>query len=183
MAIPYPPEAQEQWRLTMTRFDEWLKGDFFTMQWWIMLALFTFTTWLWWKKVDKTRLSEMVFLTAIIIFLLIVGDELGEELSLWYYTVDIFPLFPPITAIDISCLPLVYMLVYQHTRSWKTFLIVSGVMALIFCFVCEPIFLLSGVYKTLNWQTYYGLPVYFMFSVVSRWIVLKVFHAPAKKKC
>jgi hypothetical protein len=182
MAMPIPPAAQEQLQLTNTRFEEWLQGDFFTIQWWIMLALFFLTTWLWWKRVDKARLNELVFHTAIVIIFVIALDELGEEMSLWYYTTDIFPLFPPITAINVSCLPLIYMLIYQHTRSWKTFLIASGVMAVVFCFVFEPIFLWSGIYKILNWQSYYGLPIYFSIGVAARFIAMRVFHVSPKKR-
>lgn len=178
----FPPDVQEQWRLTTTRFMEWLQGDVLNLQWQIMLALFLLAVWLWWKKVDKTRLAEMVFYSALIIVFVIALDELGDELSLWYYTVDIFPLFPPMTAIDLSCLPLVYMLIYQHTRYWKTFILVTVGMSVVFCFVFEPIFVWSGIYQLMAWRYYYGLPLYFLIGVASRFIAMRIFHPSAKKK-
>lgn len=178
----FPPNVQEQWRLLSSRFTEWLQGDLLNFQWQILLGLYLLTTWLWWKKVDKARLAEMVFHSVLIILIVIILDELGEEMSLWYYTVDLVPLFPPITAIDLSCLPLVYMLIYQHTRHWKTFILASIVMSIVFYFVCEPIFVWSGVYQLLAWRYYYGLPLYFLIGVITRAIAMKIFHPQATKK-
>jgi hypothetical protein len=35
-----------------------------------------------------------------------------------------------------------------------------AVMAVFACFVFEPIFLWLGMYKTITWKVYYGLPLY-----------------------
>lgn len=173
------PDVEEQWRLTLARFDEWLQGDVLRFRWWILLALFALTAYLWWKKVDKTRLNEIMLFTALVIIFIIVLDELGEELSLWYYTTDMFPLFPPITAIDITCMPVVYSFVYQLAGTWKSFIIATVVMALVFCFVFEPIFVWAGVYKMLLWKSYYGFPIYVFIAVFSKFIAGIVY---SKKK-
>jgi len=170
----FGPDVQDQWRLTMARINEWLNDELFKLNWWILLALFLINLFLWWKLADKRRMSELVLYTALVILWIIVLDEVGEELSLWYYTSDIIPLFPPITAIDMSCLPLLYMLIYQYTKTWKSFLIASAVMSIVFCFVFEPIFVWSGVYKMLTWKSWYGLPIYFFIGVASRFIMRRI---------
>jgi hypothetical protein len=73
------------------------------------------------------------------------------------------------------------MLIYQHTRSWKTFLIASGMMSIVFCFVFEPIFVWSGIYKMLSWQSYYGLPLYFLIGVAARILAMRIFHVSSKR--
>lgn len=165
---------EEQWKLTTARVDEWVQNDLLKLNWWILLALFVLTAYLWWKTVDKTRLNEMVLYTALIVLFIIVLDELGEELSLWYYTTDVIPLFPPLTAMDITSMPIVYMLVYQYFRTWKRFIIVTVAMAGVFCFVFEPIFVWSGVYKLLIWQSYYGFPIYIFIAAASKFIVQRI---------
>lgn len=170
----FAPVVQDQWRLTQTRINEWLEGELFHLSWWILLGLFAVNLFLWWKLADKRRLSELLLYSALIVIWVIALDELGEEMSLWYYTTDIIPLFPPITAIDISCLPILYMMIYQHTKTWKSFLIATAVMAVVFCFVFEPIFIWSGVYKTLIWKSWYGLPIYFFIGVASRFIMQRI---------
>jgi hypothetical protein len=170
----FGPDVQDQWRLTMARIGEWLSDQLFKLNWWILLALFLINLFLWWKLSDKNRISELVLYTALVIIWVLALDEIGQELSLWYYTVDIIPLFPPFTAINISCLPLLYMLIYQYAKTWKSFLIVSAVMSIVFCFVFEPIFIWSGVYKMLTWKSWYGLPIYFFIGVASRFIMRRI---------
>lgn len=162
--------VQDQWQLSLTRIAEW-KNELFSFNWWVLLVLFLINFVLWIKLADKRRLSELALHTALIIIWVIVLDELGEEGYLWYYTADIIPLFPPITAIDITCLPLLYMLIYQYTKRWPSFLVATAVMSVIFCFVFEPIFVWSGIYKMITWKSWYGLPIYFFIGVASRFIM------------
>lgn len=166
--------VQQQWQLSLMRISEW-KDVLFTLNWWILLALFALNLFLLLRLADKRRFSELALYTALVIIWVIVLDELGEEMSLWYYTVDIIPLFPPITAIDISCLPLLYMLIYQYTKRWSSFLIASAVMSVVFCFVFEPVFVWSGIYRMLAWKSWYGLPIYFFIGAASRFIMRRVF--------
>ena len=181
MQIAVSPDVAVQWQLTCARVREWMQEDVFTIRWWALLALFMITVFIGWKKVDKARLKEMMLFYAIIIVFIIVLDEFGEELSLWYYTTDILPLFPPITAVNISCMPVVYLLIYQYARSWKSFLIATVVMAAIFCFVLEPVFVWAGIYRMLIWKSYYGFPLYILIAVVSKCVVTSVLSVTRKK--
>jgi hypothetical protein len=172
--VPPQPAVEEQWKLTCARLNEWLQDEVFSIKWWIMLALFLITAFVWWKTVNKSRLAEMMLFTLVIMIFIIALDELGEELSLWYYTIDLVFLFPPITAIDITSMPLIYMLLYQRFTSWKSFLIATTVMATVFCFVFEPIFVWGGVYKMLIWKSYYGFPIYILIAVMSKFTVNRI---------
>lgn len=172
-AVKGPHELQ--WQLTSARFEEWFQNDLFHFKWWILVSLYLLCAYIWWKTVDKRRLREIVLYTAIIILIILTLDELGEELTLWDYLVDVFPLFPPISAIDFSCLPLVYSLIYQHFRTWKSFTIASFMMAVIFCFVCEPIFVFAGIYQPLTWKYYYGLPIYFTMAISTKAAVIFIY--------
>lgn len=177
-----PPDVEQQWKLSSDRLDEWLQGELFTLKWWLLLAMFILMAVLWWKLADKTRLSELVLYTAFIIIFIIVLDELGEELSLWYYTVDLIPWFPPITAVDITCMPLVYMLIYQYCKTWKSFIIATVIMSVIFCFVLEPVFIWAGVYRLLTWKSYYGLPLYAAIAFISKFAINKINAVSSKRK-
>lgn len=170
-----PIDVEVQWKLTMARFDEWIKGDVLSFHWWSLLVLCIICAYAWWKLTDKSRLNELILYTGLIIIMIIVLDELGEELSLWVYTTDLFPIFPPITAIDFSCMPMVYSLIYQYFRPWKSFIIATVVMAIIFCFACEPIFVWSGIYKMLKWKSYYGFPIYISLAIMSKAVVNKIY--------
>lgn len=174
-----PPDVLEQWKLTAERFREWVQEDLFSFNWWVMLVLFLLCAYLWWKASDKRRLPEFILFTAAAMIMILVLDQLGEDLTLWYYTTDIFPLFPPMSSIDFSCLPLLYMLMYKYARTWKAFLITAAIMSALFCFAFEPVFVWAGMYKMLTWQSWWGLPLYFLIAVAAKALTNRVYKTSA----
>ncbi len=66
----------------------------------------------------------------------------------------LFPLIPPVVAIDIAPLPLCYMVVYQYFPKWKSFNIAMTIAAFIFSFVFEPICVWLGIYELNYWKIY-----------------------------
>ena len=178
---PSQQVLKDQWELTKARITEWLQPVLFGYKWWILLVLFCITAILLWKKADKSRIVALTIYTAIVVIFILVLDELGQELSLWYYPVDIIPLFPPMTAINISCLPLVYMVIYQRYGTWGKFLIATLIMSTVFCFVFEPIFVWGGIYTMLKWKSYYGLPIYFAIAVASKFLVNIIYSTTEKR--
>jgi hypothetical protein len=163
-----------QWYLTSTRFDQWMRNELFQFRWWLLIGVFIVSAYAWWKMVDKTRLNEIVLYTALIAIITLMLDELGEELCLWDYPMDLIPLFPPLTAINLASLPMIYSLIYQHFDTWKQFIIAIIVMATIFTFVLEPFFVWAGIYQTLTWKYYYGLPIYIAIGICTRAAMIKL---------
>ncbi|NPV91194.1 MAG: hypothetical protein HPY50_10540 [Firmicutes bacterium] len=168
-------DAEVQWQVTSARIEEWMTTEVFHFRWWFLLAVLCLSVYLWWKMVDKSRLNEIVLNMVFIIIAVIVLDELGDELTLWDYPTDLIPLFPPLTGIDLATMPMIYSLIYQHFRTWKSFLIASTIMALAFCFILEPLSVYIGVYQTLTWRYYYGLPIYFAIGVIGKLLVGKIY--------
>jgi hypothetical protein len=179
--VPEQQNLKYQWELAKARIDEWLTSGLFHYKWWILLILFCISAILLWKRADKSRIVELTIYTAIVVLFIIVLDELGEELTLWYYPVDIIPLFPPITAVNITCMPLVYMLIYQRFGMWGKFLIVTLIMSIVFCFVLEPVFVWGGIYTMLKWKYYYGFPIYIAIAVAAKMIVNVIYSTKEKR--
>ena len=171
-----------QWHLICIRFDEWMRVDVFRIRWWFLLIMFLVAVFVWWKTIDKTRFSEIVLYAAIVSIFALVLDELGEELALWDYPIDIFPLFPPISAVNLASLPMIYSLIYQNFRTWKKFIIASIVMALVFSFILEPLFVLVGIYQILTWKYYYGFPIYIAIAICTKAAVIRFYSIKAKYK-
>ncbi len=167
--------AKVQEKLTATRIDDWLGRIVFHGRWWLLLALVLFSMTFWWKTVDKRRLSEMVLYVSLIIIFTLVLDEIGEEFTLWDYPYDLIPLFPPMSSIDIACLPLIYSLIYQRFGAWKGFIAATVLMSGIFCFILEPLFIRIGVYQILNWKSYYGFPIYIFMAIICKLAVKKIY--------
>jgi len=178
--IPADVEIQKQ--LTSLRIDEWLREDVFHFRWWFLLVLFIVSALVWWKMVDKTRLHEISLNAALTIIMTLALDEFGEELSLWDYPTDIIPIFPPLTAINLASLPIIYSLIYQYFGTWKSFLWATIVMAAVFSFIFEPILAWGGFYQLLKWKYYYGFPIYTALAIFIRLVVIKIFAYTEKSQ-
>ncbi|WP_326974888.1 CBO0543 family protein [Caproicibacter sp. BJN0012] len=159
--------AAVQWELTVARFEEWSRYVFH-FKWWLLLAVFILSALIWWKLIDKSKLVEIVVFTGITCIIVLALDELGEELTLWDYPIELIPLFPPISSIDLASLPMIYSLIYQYFYTWKSFAIASFIFSVFSCFVFEPLFVLVGIYQMITWKSYYGLPIYFAIALFSK---------------
>jgi hypothetical protein len=168
--------------LTYLRINEWLQEDLFHFRWFFLIGVFVFSAFLWWKLVDKSRLPEITLhagLTAIITLIL---DEIGEELTLWEYPSDILAIFPPLSAVDLASLPMIYSLIYQYFTTWKSFFRATLIMATIFCFILEPLLVWTDFYQVLKWKYYYGFPIYILMAIFIRWLVIKIYALAEQAK-
>ncbi len=168
--------------ITSMRIDEWLQEDVFHTKWWFLVGLFIFSAFIWCKMVDKTRLPEIVLFAGFTTVATLILDEFGEELSMWDYPTDVFPIFPPLTAINLASLPVIYSLIYQYFKTWKSFLKATIIMAFIFSFILEPILVWGELYQLLKWKYYYGLPIYIALALFIRWIVVIIYNTAEKAK-
>ncbi|HMM22132.1 MAG TPA: CBO0543 family protein [Selenomonadales bacterium] len=166
--------------LTRMRVEEWLQGGVFNFRWWLLLALFFVSAFVWYRLVDKRRLPEMVLYVGLTTIITLVLDEFGEELVLWDYPTDILPIFPPLTAVDLASLPMIYSLIYQYFGTWRSFTWATVIMATVFCFVLEPVLVWGGFYQLLKWRYYYGFPIYIALALFIRWMVVTIYALAEK---
>ena len=168
-------DVELQKLLTSHRITYWLQEDVFHFRWWFLLGFFVLSIFAWCKLVDKKRLPEIILYAGLTTIITLILDECGEELILWDYPIDIIPVFPPFTAVDLASLPIIYSLIYQYFKTWKTFLKATIAMATVFCFVLEPALVWGGFYQILKWKYYYGFPIYITLALFVRWMVIKIY--------
>lgn len=167
----------------MTRLDieTWLEHDFLSTEWWLQLAMFIIP-WLFFIRLAKReRLPELVLYGSWVLILAETLDHIGYEVGLWYYPTELAPLFPRFEEVNLSALPVIYMLVYQYFPSWKRFTVAITVTAVIFTLAAEPALVSLGLYTLLLWKPYYGLPIYIAIGLVLKWFVQKVFALAGRK--
>lgn len=168
--------------LTQLRISEWLESDLFHFRWFFLIGVFVFSALVWCKLVDKSRLPEIALHAGITAAITLILDEIGEELTLWEYPADIIAIFPPLSAVDLASLPMIYSLIYQYCATWKSFLQTTLIMSIIFCFILEPLLVWSGFYQLLKWRYYYGFPIYMLMAVSIKWLVMKIYAVAEKNK-
>lgn len=160
--------------ITYARIDNWIDTDFLTWGWCLQLILFLLSLFVWWKLVDKKRLMEITFLGFLMMTVVIWLDQVGYELGMWYYPIDLIPVFPPATTIDYVMLPVIYSLIYQFFPAWTSFLAVICLLSGIFCFILEPLLKILGFYVLIEWKYYYGFPIYIALGIVFKSVIEKI---------
>lgn len=173
--------AQLTKELTQARIENWLSTDLFTWQWWFILATFVIPWIIFCIIGDRKQLPKLILFGTLLMLLIITLDLTGFELGLWYYPFKLLPIGPLTAYIDVSPLPIIYMLEYQCFPGWKDFVKVSIITGLIFSFCFEPILLALGLYVPIRWYHHYGLPFYILMPIVMRIIVEKIYAISNKQ--
>lgn len=169
-------------QLTHARIENWLGGCFGTWGWWFLAALLVIPWIAWFKLVEKKKIVELSLFGMIIMAVTITLDELGFELSLWNYPLEVIPMFPRLTSIDYSILPVIYMLLYQYFPSWKSFFWAMAIASVFFSFIAEPLMVFLGLYQLLTWKYYYSYPIYIVLALVCKWLTRTIIDIEAKAK-
>lgn len=130
--------------LTSALIDEWLKDDVFRAKWWILLGLNILALLAWLLLLDKTKLKRTFLFVALAAIFALGLDEIGQELVLWDFPVDIIPIFPPLTSFNLMIMPLAFSLVFQFTRTTKHYFLFVLVVSAVLCFIVEPLLSWGG---------------------------------------
>lgn len=162
-------------QLTQIRVETWLKHDLFSYQWWILGAALFIPWLLWWKWVDKARLSEIILSGAIILIIASFLDAILSELCLWEYNYYVIPYWPRLISADFTIIPVTYMLVYQYFQRWKSFLLAMLIVSFFFAFIGEPLLVWLKIYTLHKWRHFYSFPIYFtmgaLLKYLTQWIL------------
>jgi hypothetical protein len=152
------------------RIDNWLGEGFGSWRWWVLVMLLIFPWVIWAKLVDKKQLHELTLFGMIVMVYSITLDELGFMLGLWNYPLDVIPVFPRLTSIDYTVVPIIFMLIYQCFPTWKSFFWALVTVAAVFAFVVEPIIVYLRFYIIIKWLYLYSFIIYIVMGLISKWM-------------
>lgn len=169
-----PKEVGIQKQLTEIHIDLWKGSVFLHPKWWLLILLLLLLIIVWWRVCDKSRAKEICLFAGLMTIISLGINEYGEELTLWEYPVDIIPVFPPLSSINLVALPLIYSIVHQHFKTWKGYIFSSFIASVLICFILEPVLSWLEFYRLLKWEYYLGVPLYFTASVCVRAAVGKI---------
>lgn len=158
-------------KINELRYHYWFTEVIFTLNWWVLLFLTVIPWLIWWKIADKKRLVEVLLYGILISLISVLLDEIGSYFSFWIYQYQLIPISPRLNPIDLTVMPVTYMVVYQFFKKWRPFLIAQLVLSLGAAFVAEPLFIWMGIYKPLNWELFYSSIIYFAMGVLTKWWV------------
>ncbi|MEN6328091.1 MAG: CBO0543 family protein [Syntrophomonas sp.] len=150
--------------------SNWLSDDLHKWTFWLNLAALLIPIIILWIVVDRRRFLEIFVFGMLMAMLVTFLDAMGIAYSLWDYPDRFLPISPRLLPIDFITLPFLYMLVYQRFTSWKSYIIASLVLALVFSFILEPVLVWLNLYETINWKYIYSFPIYFIIALLVKWL-------------
>lgn len=158
-------------QLKNMQMDYWQHHVFLSFQWWILLFALVFPWIFWFIFVDKQRIKDILLFGTILSLLIALMDELGVSLDFWSYPYKLIQILPNLVAVDFGLIIVVHMLIYQHFTSWKGFITVNVVVALLYSFIGEPITVKLDIYQLDHWKYIYSFPIYVIKAMFVKWLV------------
>jgi hypothetical protein len=158
--------------LVQTNRDRFINyGGYLSPEWWLLLA-FLIVPWLIWAKiVDKKRKLEIVVVGLFVAIVTSLLDVVGYNLGFWDYPIQLIPVVPEGFSFDLSMVPVVYMLLYQYFKMWKSYCIGLVCMSLIYAFIGEPFCNWIMVVVYIKWKYIYSAVYYIVIGITIRVIV------------
>ncbi|MZP29187.1 hypothetical protein GTO91_05630 [Heliobacterium undosum] len=165
-----------QARLTFNHLSwhHYVNAELFSVGWWFivgMLAIFYFT---WWKLLDKSRFMEILLFGSFMAVTNAFMDNIGTSSSRWMYFTRLVPLSPGPFPIDYTVVPILFMLAYQYTNSWRSFLIGSSLAGLLLNAVIFPTMVSINIKHHYNFQLYWYFFFVVVASLISRYLILAI---------
>lgn len=158
-----------QKQLTDLEHQYWMDHVLFTFNWWLLLGIFIAPWLIWWKLVDKNRIREILLYGFVIMVLSSILDDLGIASLLWVYPYQLLQILDRLNAIDLTTLPVMYMLIYQYFPKWKSFFMAHVLLGFFSAFVAEPILVRMNIYMPLLWKFIYSFPIYIIMAMLVKW--------------
>ncbi|MDT8862113.1 hypothetical protein N0O92_18030 [Alkalihalobacillus sp. MEB130] len=156
--------------------DYWITETVFSFNWWFLLSSTIAFIIIWLIILDKKRMIEIAFFGLLVGSITFNLDTIGITLVLWSYPDRVIPIIPPIIEIHKVHIPIIYMIIYQYTKTWKSYLYSVTIASFVFSFVFEPLTVWLGIYEIYHWKYIYSFPIYILIGLIIRWIVIKTKH-------
>jgi hypothetical protein len=159
--------------LLQLSIQHWLNYELFTWQWWAKFIYMIVPIIIWYKLLDRKRISEIVSYGLLVSLILTILDVIGFNFVLWEYPIRSLPIGFFIIN-DVVFLPIVYMLFFQYYSEWKSFIVANIFLSIVGSFIVEPLYILMGTYKELTWRHTYSFFLYVFVAIFCKCIINKI---------
>ena len=154
--------------------DYWKTHTLFSFNWWFLFVTTIGVLILWLWLLDKSRVIEIITFGLLLSTIVFILDLIGITMVLWSYPDRLAPILTPIIEVHKMHMPIIYMLIYQYFKPWKSFILVIIFASFIFAFVLEPITVWLGIYIIHNWRYMYSFPIYISLGIALKYLMIKL---------
>lgn len=153
-------------------FPHWLSVEIFSSSWFIivlsMLLLYAVLI----MFIDKSRLREMIFYGSLLAVSFGYIDTIGTTMGLWIYKTNILPFTPSLFPFAYTLHPIVHLLVYQNTSTWRSFILVNTLATALFAFIAQPFFAWAQVLQLIRWSYLYSFVLAWGVTLFARGVIV-----------
>jgi hypothetical protein len=173
-------EAEKKYHELLKSY--WHDKNFLGWRWWFLVILSVIPAIIWWIVVNKRNLIEITAFGLFYGVAAIILDSIGSNAMVWTYPVRLTPYInPQLYPYDVGVVIIPFMLVYQRwNKSFKSFLISTGILSSFLAFIAEPSMEMLGIYKELTWKHIYSFPIYWVLGLIC-WTIIKKFKSLEQK--
>jgi hypothetical protein len=159
--------------LAYQSYQKWITHELFSFGWFLEIVIIFIVYAIWLKTVDKSRIQSLLLLGS----LSAVGFTIADMVLMGYfgvaeYKIRLFPFEPALFIVSITIMPTLYMLVLQHTSSWKAYLLWTSIVTAFVAFGILPIYSLLGVLQLYHWNYFYQFMLMFTNGTIARVLLL-----------
>lgn len=169
-----------------SRFELWgyqltdWNTNLFTVRWWFVIGSIAIAYVIWWKYVDKRRLTQILLFGSFIAVFRLIMDDAGASAALWVYSVKPLPFGQALFLNDLTIVPLGFMLVYQYCQSWEKFFLWTVIAEISYSFLLLPVLVKFDILRLYNWQYHYTFFIMIVVVTVMRAILLTILKIEQK---
>lgn len=149
--------------------EHYFEREVFRLTWWIAAALLVVPLVVWWKKVDKSRLTEIMVYGFACNMIAGFLDVFLSDFGMWEYPTRIFPQISLFIPVDYVIVPVIGMYLYQKFPRWSQFLLACTVASAVMTFVGEPLAVAINMYHLITWRYVYSFPIYIAIYAAVKW--------------
>jgi hypothetical protein len=167
--------SELQIKLTNGSLEYWKEFVWGTWQFWSLVIITILAFFVWWKLVDKNRLVQIILFGSLMHSLSIYLDAYGTQYILWEYKYQIFPAIPTAFNLNASIIPIVFMLIYQYSSTWKRYIIFLVSVAFVSAYPMQYFLKWINYYEDSKWwNSHWSFITLIIMGVLVKFLVDKI---------
>ncbi|WRP07218.1 CBO0543 family protein [Rossellomorea aquimaris] len=147
-------------------------SDFATWPFWVLAALFILPLIVLFFVLDKRKALLLGFYGYNVHVFFTYVDAIGANLVKWFYPYKIFPVLASSISLDVSLVPVAFMLMYQFTLNHhKNYYLFMFLLSAVFAFAFKPLLVAIGLFEMSEGTNYFTLFLcYVVVGLIAKWI-------------
>jgi hypothetical protein len=141
-------------------------------QFWVLVLLFVLPLIVLFFAIDKRKALLLGFYGYNVHVFFTYVDAIGANMIKWFYPYKIFPILASSVSLDVSLVPITYMLIYQFTLNReKNYYVFMILLSSVFAFVFKPLLVAIGLFEMGIGTNYFTLFIcYVVVGLIAKWI-------------